>query len=92
MTPLGFWERAEKCGDLGELVLCIGPPQVFFEPELLINGLVVMPRGENERERWFPPAGGFLASILEHTVELTPLRRHWNQAVVISAELPEGIQ
>lgn len=56
------------------------------------DGLVVVPSGENERERRLAFASGFLASILDHTVELAPLRRHWNQAVVVGAEFPEGIQ
>ena len=52
----------------------------------------MVPRGENERERRLAFASGFLASILDHTEELAPLRRHWNQAVVVGAEFPEGIQ
>ena len=54
--------------------------------------LLVVPRGENERERRLAFACGFLASILDHTEEMAPLRRHWNQAVVVGAEFPEGIQ
>lgn len=52
----------------------------------------MVPRGENEWERRLAFASGFLASILDHTEELAPQRRHWNQAVVVGAEFPEGIQ
>lgn len=56
------------------------------------HGLVMVPRSETERERRLAFASGFLASILDHTEELAPQRRHWNQAVVVGAEFPEGIQ
>jgi len=56
------------------------------------DGLVMVPRGENELELRLAFASGFLASIVEHAVELAPVRRHWNQAVDVGAELPEGIQ
>lgn len=93
--PIIFSLRAHKSFDREESGLfeksC---PAGFSEKKFAkdADGLVVAPRGKNEWEPRLAFAGGFLASIVEHTVELAPLRRYWNQAVVVGAELPEGIQ
>lgn len=92
VVPLGFREGAEKCGDLGELILRFSPLEVLLESLLRLDGHGVMPGGENERKRRLPSAGRFLAGIPEQVVERVPLRRHRHQTVVGSAEIPEGIK